>query len=254
MKVTLILLLFVVPGQLFSYSVNDIEQLMQKSKYFYENSVTTYYSFTILQEKHGSKLRGKERVRLFFKKPNNQYYQFMKGKFEGLRASYMPNRDGKEHFLAKETGFRGMLGVKSWGFDSIIKKVLYPHVYDVNQYHIGFIIYEGLRLYNLAKKKGTVAIIFAGDVYDKLLKKKMFKITFQLSDNPKDGFPYYRADYFIDKKNSLPLHVVLYDFDGSIKAYYSFVTMKLNPVISDSIFDLHNDPPKPLLPDPKFDD
>ena len=251
-KFILLFLGLIVPVQLFSFSISNFEALINKSEKYYNNCVTSYYSFVIVQEKKGNKLRGKERVRLFFKKPNKQYYQFMKGVFEGLRVSYIPKRDGKDHFMAKETGLRGLLGVKSWGFHSIIKRVLYPHIYDVNQYHLDFLISEGKKEERLAKTKGSLAILFAGKVYDKDLKKKMFKVSVFLSKNKNDGIPYMKADYFFDPKTYLPLHVILYDFDGSVKAYYSFVEIKLNPVFPDSVFNLHNPPPKPLLPDPSF--
>ncbi len=248
---------------LFSFSVffqplyGDLIQkygdLLKMAKKYYDTQVTTYYSYAIVQERHDGKLREKERVRLFFRKnPLGQYYQFMKGKFEGLRISYVPSRDGKTYFMARETGWRSIVGVRRWGFHSIIKTVLYPHIFDVNQYHIGFIIDEGLNAYEWGVKNGKIRVLYVKKKYEPLFKKEMIETLAEFTiDKPQGGIIYKKALMMFDPKTHLPFYLRLYDFDGNVLAYYYFKVFVPNIKIPDSVYDLHNPPPKPPVPDPK---
>ena len=243
--------LFLLQIPLFSFD-ESYEEVLNKAKNYYNKNIHTYYAFVIVQEKHGGKLREKERVRLFFrKKPEGQYYQFMKGKFEGLRVSYVPSRDGRTNFMAKETGWRGLIGVKKWGFHSIIKRVLYPHIFDVNQYHLGFIIEESIRAHIIEKENNLIKSTLLSEISSPLFNKKMIRATVELNiKKPFKGIIYKKAEILFDPETYLPLYLKIYDFDGSVLAYYYFKVFVPNIEIPDSIFDLHNPPPKPPVPDP----
>ena len=241
-----LLIIFLTPTIIFADTELSYENILNNGKKYYTNQITTYYSFVILQEKHGNKLREKEQVRLFVrKKPYGEYIQFMKGKYEGLRVSYLPTRDGNSYFTAKETGIRGIISVKTWGFHSFIKKILYPHIFEISQYNMDFMIKEIIRVYQLTKKENKLTVKYLIKEFDNLFERVMIKTEVDLDVIKSREFPYKKVFIIIDPETFLPLYIRLYDYDGSVLAYYYFKIFKKNIRIDNSIFNLHNKPPVP---------
>ena len=68
-------------------------------------TVNSYACTVLCQDRIGGTLRRQERIQSLFRAPQSVYLRWLPGgPFEGLQASYVPERDGRDKFMAREQG------------------------------------------------------------------------------------------------------------------------------------------------------
>lgn len=217
----------------------EISDALKKARKLFAET-DTYTSLVLLEERHQGKIKGIEKIQCAFRKnPVKLYFKWLNGGiYEGLQVSYVAERDGENHFMALETGARGMLGVTRWNFDSKIINWLYPHHFRINQYHLGFLFdnIESINNKALAQKKFKVK---TDGICDDLIAGRRLKVYHvELSSNPADGLPYKKSVLGIDEQTSLPLYIENYDLNDQLYERYRILSFKRNQSIDDSIFEL----------------
>jgi len=200
----------------------------------------TYVAVISFEERHGKRIRGTETVRCIYRKrPFGLYFRwFDGGLYDGLQASYMPRRDGPDHFTALESGIRGIIGTRRWSVNNRFINGLYPHHFKLNRYYAGFLLGHIQSAFEEARAKRTLNVAVEGFSDDLIPGQKVNVYRLEFSDDPADGLPYRRMVIGIDNETSLPFYMATYDFDGRLHARYRITSFEPNARIDDSIFDL----------------
>lgn len=205
------------------------------------NGVRTYSATIMCQDRIDGKTREKEYILTKFRKPTSVYLKWQPGPYEGMQCSYVPERDGKDQFMALETGMRGLLGIMTWDHDSSIISTLYPHHFRTYQTNIKYLIDLTNDIITRAEKIGKVEIVEVTDVVDPFVKRKATKILARLSNNKSDNLRWPQVEMYFDHQTKLPLHFKLYDFDGGLFGEYAFMNFKINVSVTDDDFTIKKD-------------
>jgi negative regulator of sigma E activity len=74
------------------------------------------------------------------------------------------------------------------------------------------------------------------EVTDKHVRRPATRILCKLSSNPADGLRWLKTEFYYDHETQLPLHFILYDFDGELSGEYAFTEFRLNVPLTDADF------------------
>jgi hypothetical protein len=222
-----------VPG-----GIERIKQMVQDAGTAFEN-VTTYSAVLVIKERVNGKRRDPEKIFTYFSKPNSVYLRWLKGSpYQGLQTSYIETRDGPDNFLARETGFSGLMGTAKWGHYSKIVTTMYPHNFQTYETSIAHMLKLQNRIMTKALKLGKMDVTEVSEVIDPFLNRKAVKICMKMSDDPADGLLWLKGEFFADMETKFALHFRLYDFDGELSGEYAFTEFKPNVQVPDGIFEL----------------
>ncbi|MDP8257478.1 MAG: DUF1571 domain-containing protein [Candidatus Alcyoniella australis] len=219
--------------------VNKLSQTYGNGQAYFRG-IKTYRAQILLTEYNDGKCKGTERVLCIYnQQPLRLYFKWMHGgPYEGLQASYDINRDGPEHFLALETGIRGLIGVQSWHLDSRIIYGLYPHNFRINEYCLGFLLNHVISIHNNAIAKNTIQVQDKGYSTSLIPGLKLRVYDIKLSDDPSGGVLYSRSVVGIDERTDMPRFVESYDFNGKLQLSYKIIAFEPNATLDPSIFEL----------------
>ncbi len=219
-------------------SIRELGKRMDTAKKAFAK-LSSYRALVILKERHGKKTNLEKVHCTYSSNPQRLLFDWRDSKlYKGLRASYDEKRDGPDHFMALETGMKGLVGAKRWAFDSKIVKTMYPHQLKINQYSLGFLIDHTMGINKNAVKKKKVAVHPKGLRKNDGSGRRLLIYEVDLSDNPADGLLYGRCLIGFDEKTKLPLFVETYDFKGSFYASYDFIEIKVNVPVDEGVFEL----------------
>ena len=115
---------------------------------------------------------------------------------------------------------------------------MYPHHFTIQQTNLSYLFEKTQYILEKGTQLGKLSVISIKDTIDKLTQKPVISILVKLSDNPKDELLWSKVQLFFDKEEKLPLHFILYDFDGKISGDYAFTKFKKNTGLSLNDFDL----------------
>jgi hypothetical protein len=202
-------------------------------------AVSAYTADVLAQERLGGKLKTEKIRSVVSKNPFRAYFQWVEGGLHvGMKASYVAERDGPRHLLARGSGAAGLAGVQKLAFDSVVIKKVYPHHFDINQYHLGFMLEEMRRIAQRAAAKQRLAVTDGGISTTAVPGKRLRLYRAELSADPADGFRYRLCLYGFDEATALPLLIENYGFQNEAYSIYRILGLQLNPPIDPSVFDL----------------
>jgi len=221
-------------------ALEELTQLYNKANDYF-NSLTSYRSITLLEERHGGSIKGTEIVVCIYQKePFSLYFGWQPGGlYDGLQATYVADRDGPDHFMALETGVRGLIGVKRWHLDSRIICGLYPHHFRMSQYHLGFLLKHVNEIHEKAQALGKIQVTDMGYKNDLIPGKRIKLFEIRLSDDPADGLLYKRSLIGFDETINMPLYIKTYNFDDELQLSYEITEFEPNAKIDPAIFELN---------------
>lgn len=201
-------------------------------------SVHNYTGVVHLRERHGGKIKGTEKAwGAYQKKPFKLYYRWLAdGIYDGLQISHVLARDDSGHFMAVETGMRGLIGVRRWSFDSTFVKVLYPHHFKISNYHLGFLISHVKEVIQLAIKKNKIHVQIDGSSTTIIPGQRLTIYRIDFSADPADGILYRRCVLGFSETSSLPFSVETYNFEDQLHASYRIMEFVPNTQIDEGIF------------------
>jgi len=199
-----------------------------------------HYSCTIFcQERINGKPRKPEQILFRYQRPGSVYLRWLPGPFEGLQCSYVPERDGKGKFQARETGLRGMVGTVTWSDDSPIIDKMYPHYFRTHETSLVHMIELASDIQTRAEAKGLIKVDTIDEVVDTHTHDKATRVVTTLSSSKNDGLLWSKTELFFDRESALPIHFKLYDFDGALSGEYAFVGLDTKVPSSPKDFVIH---------------
>jgi outer membrane lipoprotein-sorting protein len=198
------------------------------------------YSCTILiRERHRGTLRGMERIRCLFARPNRVALTWQDGgEFAGLRVAYIEGRDEPGTFRGREAGFKGLIGTLHYRFDGAFVRRFYPHHYAPAQTNLFYVVDRTATQVAKARALGKIRVTGETRARSEWLAREADRVETVLSPDPADGLDYRRTVYYFDPATGLPLHLEFYDFDDQLKGLYVFTDFAPNAEIPDAAFDL----------------
>lgn len=202
------------------------------------DAVQTYTSTVVIQERIHGKDRKTERILYRFARPGSTYMRWLKGPYEGLQLSRVPDRDGPGKLQAREAGLKGLVGVVSWPIDSPIAQKLYPHHFSLDETGVLFLVNLTATIQAKAEKLGKFQVLSIDELDDPFLHRKATRVVSQLSSDPADGLRWPKTELFCDSETSLPLHFKLHDFDGGLFGEYAFTEFEPNAKLAADAFEL----------------
>jgi len=200
--------------------------------------IKDYQATIITSEIIDGQVKKKEYILHKYLHPNHIYLKWLPGLYEGMQASYVPSRDKKNCFLARETGIKSMMGTKEWSNDDRLIKILYPHHFTIHQTSLVYFFETMQTIVKKATQMGKLNVISIEDVVDIYTYRQAIAVQVKLSENPKDGLMWSKVYIYFDKKQKLPFHFILYDFAGKKSGEYAFTNFKMNIGLRLSDFDI----------------
>lgn len=202
------------------------------------DSIKTYSCVVLCQDRIGGELRKQERIQSVFRAPRSVYLRWLPGPYEGLQASYVPERDGEGKFQAREKGLKGLVGAVSWANDSPIIDKMYPHHFRTHETSVFFLVQLSTQIALKAREIGKIRIAKLEEVTDPWLKRTATLVDSEMSQDSKDGLRWPRTELYFDKDTKLPLHFKLAAFDGGLFGEYAFSEFKKNIDVRPDAFEL----------------
>jgi outer membrane lipoprotein-sorting protein len=212
-------------------------QLMKKAQEEYVK-IKDYQARIINTERVDGKTLETEYILTKYLRQGLIYLVWQPGPYEGMQAVYNPSVDKHNTFRAKETGLRGIVGIKSWNNSDKVIKMMYPHNFTIHQTSLAYFFetMQAIVKKGLAMNKLTVVSI--DEVADNLTKRPATSVLVKLSSNPKDGLMWSKVQLFFDKEHKLPLHFILYDFSGNKLADSAFTNFRKNTGLTVKDFEI----------------
>jgi outer membrane lipoprotein-sorting protein len=216
--------------------IEKVEKALTASMKLYE-SIYSYSSTIIIRERINGKMRPDEYIKTYFLRPKKVYLEWVKP-YEGLKLTYIPERDGKDYFQVKEAGFRGIFGVFKWPNNSQLIDTFYPHRFRAYQTNFNYVFDLATRDWNRGKKINKIKVREITSFNDPVNGRMALKVDVDFSPNPADGMTFGRVTFYFDQKTGLPLRFDLYDHDGQLWGNYAFTEFTPNIKIDPAIFEL----------------
>lgn len=198
----------------------------------------TYACTVLCQERIGGRLRRQERIESLVRAPSSVYLRWVAGPFEGLQASHVPERDGPNKFMARESGLKGLAGALSLHHRSKLVDQLYPHHFRTHETSLHFLVGLSVELLTRARAAGKLRSLRLEEVDDAVLERRATRVDCELSRDPRDGLRWPRIELFFERQSQLPLHLRLHDFDGNLAGEYAFLDLRPNVELPASAFEL----------------
>ncbi|MDP8223400.1 MAG: DUF1571 domain-containing protein [Candidatus Lernaella stagnicola] len=191
------------------------------------------------QERVKGKLNEKEFIHFLIVKESKSFaYQWHKGgRYNGLVASHIAERDGEDKFRAIGTGKLKLIGVQHLGYYSYIVDKFYPHHFRIHEYGIGFLLGRMIRVHKRAEALAKLSVTDRG-VVTRPSGAQVHLFETRLSPNAADGLEYSRTILGFSPEHDLPLLTELYDFEGRLHSRYEITELTLNGPYDQSAFDL----------------
>lgn len=200
--------------------------------------LNTYACTVLCQDRINGTLRKQERIQSLFRAPQSVYLRWLPGPHAGLQASYVPARDGKRSFMARETGLKGLVGAVTLPHHSPIVDSMYPHHFRTHETSIHHLVGLAKELLTKAQRAGKLRVLKIEELDDPLLRRRATRVDFELSKEAKDGLLWSRVELFFEHESQLPLHLRLHDFDGELYGEYAFVDLRPNASVGPAAFEL----------------
>jgi hypothetical protein len=198
------------------------------------------YEATIVStERIEGKQRETEYIKNRYMKPGYIYLKWLPGPFEGMQASYNPKRDKPEEFMGKESGIKGIIGVKTWNNNDKLIKLMYPHNFTIHQTNLAYFLETMQMIVDKALRMNKLTVTKIEDVKDKYTLKPATAVMVKLSPNPSDGLKWLKVTLFFDHSTKLPLHFILYDFSGNLLVESAFTNFRQNIGLKANDFDIN---------------
>lgn len=202
------------------------------------DQISTYACTVLCQDRINGTMRKQERIQSLFRAPQSVYLRWLPGPHEGLQASYVPARDGKSSFMARETGLKGLVGAISLPHHSPIVDSMYPHHFRTHETSVHHLVGLATELVTKAQRAQKLRVRALEELDDRLLRRRATRVDCELSKEAKDGLFWSRVELFFEHDSQLPLHLRLHDFDGGLYGEYAFVDFKPNVSIAPTAFEL----------------
>jgi Protein of unknown function (DUF1571) len=221
-------------------NIDKVEKALKMSIRLY-GAIYSYSAIIKIRERINGKMMEEEHIKTVFLKPRRIYLEWLKP-YQGMRSSYVPERDGRDNFQIEGYGISGAFGIFSWTNDSVLIDKIYPHRFRPYQTNLSYLFDLAMKTWNAAKKLGTIRVNELSPVDDPLMGGKAIKADVFFSDDPNQGVAFGRVVFYFDKNTGLPLHFEIYEHNGDLWGHYVFTEFKPNIDIDARIFDLHNKP------------
>ena len=204
------------------------------------SGISRYTATVQLQERHNGQLRDIENVMTYYVKAPLKvcFYWNEGGLFAGMKASYVQDRDGPEHFMARAPGVKGLVGVQRYHLDSKVIQKLYPHHLRTNLYHIGFLLDLMMDLHKKALENNSGKIEVQHGYRDPVTGKSLTLFKMFLAEKPGNGMPYRRTAVGFDEKTGLPMRIMAYNFSDQLHQSYVFTSMDVKSSIDPAVFEI----------------
>jgi len=212
-------------------------QLIEKANLELD-SITDYSALIISTERIKNKKRDTEYLLTRYKEPGLVYLKWLPGPYSGNEASYIPERDGRNSFLAIDAAMWSWVGSVRWKMDSPFLALFYPHHFTIRNTNLKYFMEISGQLIKKGRDNNLVRIEEIVDVFDSVVSKSVTRMTVVLSDNPADSLLWTKAEVFFDKNLAIPLHFKLYDFDGELWGEYAFIEFRKNTGLNKNDFGL----------------
>ena len=202
------------------------------------NHIQTYSCVVLCQDRIDGRERKLERILSYFRAPKSVYLRWLPGPYERLQVSHVPERDGERHFMARETGLKGLVGAQRWPHNAPLIDKMYPHHFRAHETSVFFLVQLSQEIATRARSMGKVRIRKVQEVSDPWLKRAATLVDSEMSSDPLDGLRWPRTELYFDTETKLPLHFRLHDFGGGLFGEYGFSEFKANAALGPEVFDL----------------
>ncbi|MFN8256894.1 MAG: DUF1571 domain-containing protein [Bacteroidales bacterium] len=201
--------------------------------------INDYEATIISTERIDGKLRDTEYIKNRYMNPGYIYLKWLPGPFEGMQASYNPKRDKPGEFMGKESGIKGIIGVKTWNNNDRLIKLLYPHHFTIHQTNLSYFMETMQMTVDKALRINKLNVTKIEDIKDKYTLKPATSVMVILSSNPSDGLKWLKVALFFDHSTKLPLHFILYDFSGNLFVESAFTNFRQNIGLKANDFEIN---------------
>ena len=201
-------------------------------------AINSYSSHLFCQEWWKKKKAPLEEMQTFYEKPGAVYLRWVGKRHKGLQASYLPDRDEADQFLARETGLRGMVGAIAWRNGSPLLDKLYPHHFTIHETSVANMVKLIDEIMTQAEPAGKIEILTLEEVDEAQLKQRCLHVVAKLSDNPRDGLRWPRVEIWAPLSIGLPLRVRLDDFGGGPQGDYVFSDFTVDCEVDANLYAL----------------
>jgi hypothetical protein len=199
------------------------------------------YSCTLVkQERIGGRLQPNNVVTLMVRnEPFSVYMKWHEPRGQvGQEACYVEGKnDGK--MRAKSPGVLGAVGFVSIDVDDPRARKTSNHL--ITEAGLGNLLGRYEKSWPAAKKFNKSKVSIGEYEY---AKRRCVRVETTLAEPNADVSPHYRGVVYFDKQTKLPIRVECYDWPrrggpagGELVEVYSYVNLKLNPGLPDSVFE-----------------
>lgn len=216
---------------------NDVAfRLMLEMRSAYED-IHDYTATFVKRERRKGKLRQAEVINFVFKRPFKVRMKWLSGKKKGQEAVYVEG-ENDNLLIVKMKGLIGRL-IRLAKIDPEGALAMKSSRRSIKRAGIGNLIESLIDMTATAHQAGDLKLRIKGD--DVVEGREVVVIERTL---PSEKYDSPKTLIYIDKASSLPVKISRYDADERIMEEYSYLGVKTNRDLSDTVFDLNKHPLK----------
>lgn len=213
-----------------SYNHEELLQMIYNMEKSY-SSVNDYSTIFIKQERIKSKLRDKETIKVYFKKPFNIYMEWIKDPHKGRQAVF--RKGYKDDKLLVRS--RILWGDRTFAIKPNGRLAMMNNRHPVTEMGLGFLIDTITKIAKKAEANKELKLVYHGE--QMIHGRTAHKIEGILPEDKDRGYYCHRAILGIDKENGLPILFEAYMWDARLYERYVYSELKLNVDVKDQVFE-----------------
>jgi outer membrane lipoprotein-sorting protein len=206
-----------------------LQMVMNMDKAY--SKVNDYSTIFLKQERIGGKLREKETIKVYFKKPSNLYMEWINEPNKGRQVIFRKGYN-KDKLLAR---VKVLWGNQTVSLDPKGDMAMKDNRHPITEMGLGFLIESLIKNVKKADEKKELKIIYRGE--KKMFERDVYLLEGVMPEDKNKGYYCYRTVLAIDKQSGLPIHYEGYMWDDLLYESYSFTELKINIGIEDKIFE-----------------
>lgn len=209
----------------------DIDVLLQRAQKSY-SKINDYTGILHKQERIGKKMREKETIYFKFKKPFKIYMKWIKKPYKNREMIYVEGWNNNK--IRAHEG--GLMGVVSVNLDPRGSMAMKGNRHPVTDMGIGNLLKVVSSNVEKAKKNGDpITVVKLGE--EKVFGIDAIKIEATFPQEKEKGYYCYRAILWVNKENSLPIKIMVYDWSDQLIENYAYENLRFNVGLTDKDFD-----------------
>lgn len=199
------------------------------------DEVQDYTAVLLRRERIGELLRPQETILLKFQRPFKVYMRWLEGPGRGREGLYVRGAHGDKFLVHEPRGIRRLFTAALSPSDQRVLAESRHPITDVGIGRLLEIVAENARR---AARNGVLRLVDLGP--GEVAGRRVQQVEGILPRKPEAGYYCYRVFLAFDQEHSLPIRVVVYDWDDQLVEEYIYTELHLNPGLTARDFDPDN--------------